>query len=198
MPAFFGPTGSGSGSFDDFLARYLQGQRAAAAGRPIDITRLLSRRTHELLGQAAAFAAEHGHAEVDALHLLRVLVAQDGPAAQLRAGGIDVEAIARNAEQRLPQSSDRPTGGAPALTASTQRALLDARQVARAFGSTYIDPEHLFVAFVVNQDSPAGQVLAASGVTPETLQNIGAAAQQEASGPQDGPAQTGAPTDSPT
>ncbi len=198
MPAFFGPTGSGSGSFDDFLARYLQGQRAAAAGRPIDITRLLSRRTHELLGQAAAFAAEHGHAELDALHLLRILVSQDGPAAQLRAGGIDVEAIARNAEQRLPQSSNQPSGGSPALTASTQRALLDARQVARAFGSTYIDPEHLFVAFVLNQDSPAGQVLAASGVTPEALQNIGAAAQQAASGTADGAPQAGAPTDSQT
>lgn len=198
MPAFFGPTGSGSGSFDDFLARYLQGQRAAAAGRPIDITRLLSRRTHELLGQAAAFAAEHGHAEVDALHLLRVLVSQDGPAAQLRAGGIDVEAIARNAEQRLPQSSHQITGGAPALTASTQRALLDARQVARAFGSTYIDPEHLFVAFVLNQDSPAGQVLAASGVTPEALQNVGAAAQQAPAETQNGAPQAGAPGDSQT
>ncbi|GAA1355470.1 ATP-dependent Clp protease ATP-binding subunit [Arthrobacter rhombi] len=180
MPTFFGPTGSGNGSFDDFLARYLQGQRAPQAGRPIDITRLLSRRTHELLAQAAGFAAEHGHAEIDALHLLRVMLEQEGPVAQLNAAGIDVAAIVRDAEQRLPQTSARHDGGAPSLTASAQRALLDARQVARAFGSTYIDPEHLFVAFVLNQDSPAGQVLAASGVTPESLQHIGAAAAQQA------------------
>lgn len=180
MPTFFGPTGSGNGSFDDFLARYLQGQRAPQAGRPIDITRLLSRRTHELLAQAAGFAAEHGHAEIDALHLLRVMLEQEGPVAQLKAAGIDVAAIVRDAEQRLPQTSARHDGGAPSLTASAQRALLDARQVARAFGSTYIDPEHLFVAFVLNQDSPAGQVLAASGVTPESLQHIGAAAAQQA------------------
>ncbi|WP_417217831.1 ATP-dependent Clp protease ATP-binding subunit [Arthrobacter sp.] len=180
MPTFFGSTGSGNGSFDDFLARYLQGQRAAQAGRPIDITRLLSRRTHELLAQTAGFAAEHGHAELDALHLLRVMLEQEGPAAQLKAAGIDVAAVVRDADQRLPQSSTRYDGGAPALTASAQRALLDARQVARAFGSTYIDPEHLFVAFVLDQDSPAGQVLAAAGVTPESLQHIGAAAAQQA------------------
>ncbi|WP_372698852.1 ATP-dependent Clp protease ATP-binding subunit [Arthrobacter sp. JSM 101049] len=189
MPTFFGPYGSGNGSFDDFLARYLQGQRAAQAGRPIDITRLLSRRTHELLAQTAGFAAEHGHAELDALHLLRVMLDQEGPAAQLKAAGIDVAAIIRDAEQRLPQSSSRYDGGAPSLTASAQRALLDARQVARAFGSTYIDPEHLFVAFVLNQDSPAGQVLAVSGVTPESLQHIGAAAQQATA-----PGANGSPT----
>lgn len=201
MPTFFGPTGSGNGSFDDFLARYLQGQRAPQAGRPIDITRLLSRRTHELLAQAAGFAAEHGHAEIDALHLLRVMLEQEGPVAQLKAAGIDVAAIVRDAEQRLPQTSARHDGGAPSLTASAQRALLDARQVARAFGSTYIDPEHLFVAFVLNQDSPAGQVLAASGVTPESLQHIGAAAAQQAAAagqPGTAPCSAGTASDSET
>jgi ATP-dependent Clp protease ATP-binding subunit ClpA len=43
----------------------------------------------------------------------------------------------------------------PALTPSAQRALLDAYPVARAFGSTYIDPEHVFFALVVNQETPA-------------------------------------------
>ena len=70
MPTFFGPAGSGSESFDEFLARYLQGQRAAQSGRTIDITRLLSRRTQEVLADAARFAVEHGHSEVDALHVL--------------------------------------------------------------------------------------------------------------------------------
>ena len=41
--------------------------------------------------------------------------------------------------------------------------------MARASGSTYIDPEHLFFALVLNQDTPAGQVLAHAGVTAEAL-----------------------------
>jgi len=169
LPTYFGPTGSENGSFDEFLARYLQGQRAQA-GRPIEITRLLSRRTHELLVQAAQFAVDHGHAHVDALHLLRVMVEQEPAASAIRRAGGDPAAIAADAEQRLPESSERESQSAPGLTPSAQRALLDAHQVARAFGSTYIDPEHLFFAFVVNQDSPAARVLAASGVTAESLQ----------------------------
>ncbi|NKX50777.1 ATP-dependent Clp protease ATP-binding subunit [Arthrobacter deserti] len=181
MPAFYGPAAFGSGSFDEFLARFLQGQHAARAGQPVDITRLLSRRSHELLARAAQFAIDLGHTEVDALHLLRVMVEQDPAAGQLKRAGADPAAITRAAEQRLPEKSTVPVEAAPSLTPSAQRALLDAYQVARAFGSTYIDPEHLFFAFVLNQESPAGQILAAAGVTPQSLQQAGTA----------GPAQAG-------
>jgi ATP-dependent Clp protease ATP-binding subunit ClpC len=170
MPTFFGPDNSGNGSFDEFIARYLQGQRAARAARPIDLTRLLSRRTHEVLAQAARFAVEHGHTDVDALHILRVMVDQAPIVEPVRNAGADPAAIIAAAEQRLPEKSAPRGDTAPALTPSAQRALLDAHQVARAFGSTYIDPEHLFFALVLNQDSPAGHVLAAAGVTPEALQ----------------------------
>ncbi|MCI4658787.1 ATP-dependent Clp protease ATP-binding subunit [Cryobacterium zhongshanensis] len=171
MPTFFGPADSGNGSFDEFIARYLQGQQGAApAGRPIDITRLLSRRTHEVLAEAAQYAVDHGHSHVDVLHILRVLVLREPAAQALRNAGADPAALALAAEQRLPERS-APTGDTtPGLTPSAQRALLDAHQIARAFGSTYIDPEHLFFAFVVNEDSPAGQILAAAGVTQESLQ----------------------------
>jgi ATP-dependent Clp protease ATP-binding subunit ClpC len=169
MPAFFGPTGSESESFDEFLARYLQGQRAAQSGRTIDITRLLSRRTQEVLADAARFAVEHGHSEVDALHVLRVLVGTSPIVDTLRSLGTDSAALAEAVEQRLPQKADRQVQSA-SITSSAQRALMEAYQVARAFGSTYVDPEHLFFAFVVNQEMPAGQLLASFGVTPQALQ----------------------------
>ena len=85
MAAFFGPAESGHGSFDEFLARYLQGERAAGPGHPIDITRLLSRRTHDVLARAAQFAAQHGHIDVDALHILRVMVETEPAADDIRA-----------------------------------------------------------------------------------------------------------------
>ena len=71
MPNYFG-TGDDN-SFDEFLSRMLSGQRSAQ-GRPIDISRLLSKRTHELLATSVRYALEHGHTEVDSLHLLRGLV----------------------------------------------------------------------------------------------------------------------------
>ncbi|MDV8148734.1 ATP-dependent Clp protease ATP-binding subunit [Arthrobacter sp. B10-11] len=183
MPTFFGPAGTGSGSFDEFLARYLQGQRAARSGRPTDITRLLSRRTHELLSLAGQFAVDLGHGDVDALHVLRTMAGAEPAVSYVRRAGADPAAVAKAAEERLPEKSARAVTAAPALTPSAQRALLDAYQVARAFGSTYIDPEHLFFALVLNQDAPAGQVLAAAGVTPESFQ---AGAREADSGEQPG------------
>ncbi|WP_440710749.1 ATP-dependent Clp protease ATP-binding subunit [Herbiconiux sp. YIM B11900] len=186
MPENFGPEGptqDGSGnnsSFDEFLARYLEGERAARAGRSIDLSKLISRRTQELLAEAGQYAIGHGHRELDALHILRTIAPVQPASDAIRGVGADPRAIVRAAESRLPAASSDPVT-APALTQSAQRALFHAYQVARASGSTYIDPEHLFFALVINQDSPAGQVLAQAGVTPDALQegmrqNIGAAA----------------------
>jgi ATP-dependent Clp protease ATP-binding subunit ClpC len=197
MPTFFGADGSGSGSFDEFLARYLQSQRAAQPARPIDLTRMLSRRTHELLAQAAEFAASHGHSHVDALHILRVMVEQQPAVDALTNAGLDAAAIAQAVEQRLPESSDELTDTALAFTPSAQRALLDAHQVARSFGSTYVDPEHLFFAFMVNQDAPTGQLLASAGVTPAALQAGAMNAAQTAANAAANPAEASAESDTP-
>lgn len=171
MPNDPEPEEVGGNSFDEFLARYLEGERAAQSGRSIDISRLLSRRSREVLAQAGRFAIEHGHSELDALHILRVLAEREPASDVIRRVGSDPSAIAHAAEQRLPEATSSRMVSTPSLTQSGQRALFHAYQVARASGSTYIDPEHLFFALVINQDSPAGQVLAAAGITPEALQS---------------------------
>lgn len=179
MATFFGASGAGGDSFEEFLARLLQNQ-GGRARRPVDITRLLTRRTHELLGAAGTFAAEHGHTEVDVLHLLRVMMEHDQIRGQVAATGADPKAIAQAAEARLPERSESRVPGQVSLTQATQKSLLDAYQVARGFGSTYIDPEHVFLAFVLNQESSVGQLFASAGVTPQSLQQ--AAAQAAESG----------------
>ncbi|RKR76554.1 ATP-dependent Clp protease ATP-binding subunit [Frondihabitans australicus] len=176
MPENFGPTNgdssSNDNSFDEILARLLAGQQNGGNfGRPIDISRLLSRRTHELLGAARTYAVEHGHAELDALHILRVAV-DEHPASDLIAfAGADRDRLVQAIEGRLPGSG----GGAPerpGLTPAAQRVLLESAQAARGFGSTYVDPEHVIFALVVNQDSVTGQLLAAASVTPEAMQRF--------------------------
>ncbi|WP_158863098.1 ATP-dependent Clp protease ATP-binding subunit [Leifsonia sp. AG29] len=167
MPENFTPDGD-AGSFDEFLARYLAGERARAA-RSIDISRYLSRRTQEILAEAGRFALRHGHRELDALHVLRVMAEQEPAAEAMRRIGVDPAAVAAAAEQRLPATGSEIDADGASVTASAQRALFHAYQVARASGATYIDPEHLFFALVIGQDAPAGQVLQAAGVTPEAL-----------------------------
>ncbi|MET0854657.1 MAG: ATP-dependent Clp protease ATP-binding subunit, partial [Microterricola sp.] len=171
MPENFTPEGSnadGGNSFDEFLARYLDGERARSA-RSIDLSKFLTASTQQILAAAGRFALERGQNELDALHILRVIIDEDAARAAVSRLGVDPGAIAEAAERRLPQASEHAASRPPAITPSAQRALFHAYQVARASGSTYIEPEHLFFALVLNQDSPAGQVLAHAGVTAEAL-----------------------------
>ncbi len=165
MPEDTTPTG---GSFDEFLARYLAGERARAE-RSIDLSRFLSARTQEMLQRAGQYALSRGQRELDALHVLRVIVGESPARDAVERVGADPRAIARAAENRLPAEGAPADVDGAVVTPSVQRALFHAFQVARSSGSTYVDPEHLFFALVLAQDTPAGRVLADAGVTAEAL-----------------------------
>ncbi len=167
MPEDFTPD-EGRDAFDDFLSRYLAGERGRAA-RSIDLSRYLSARTQETLQDAGRFALARGQHELDALHVLREIVRVDQVRDAIARLGVDPESIVRESEQRLPASADVADVDTAVVTTSGQRALFHAFQVARSSGSTYIDPEHLFFALVLAQDTPAGQILARAGVTAEAL-----------------------------
>ncbi|MBN9196415.1 MAG: ATP-dependent Clp protease ATP-binding subunit, partial [Microbacterium sp.] len=126
-------------------------------------------RTQEILQAAGKFALERGQHELDALHILRVIVAEPPASDAVTRIGADPRAIARAAEERLPAASAPADVDGAVITPSVQRALFHAFQVARSSGSTYVAPEHLFFALVLGQDTPAGQVLAQAGVTAEAL-----------------------------
>lgn len=178
---------AGANSFDDFLARYLDGERARAA-RSIDLSRFLTARTQSILQSAGRFALERGQTELDALHVLRVLIDDEAVSQAVRRLGVDPAVIATATEARLPQADEAHAAqNAATITPSAQRALFHAYQVSRSSGSTYIEPEHLFFALVLGQDAPAGQVLARAGVTAEALtegmREAEAPQQQEATRP---------------
>ncbi|GAA1543211.1 ATP-dependent Clp protease ATP-binding subunit ClpC [Microbacterium ginsengiterrae] len=166
MPNDFSDTGAGS--FDDFLARYLAGEQARQA-RSIDLSRFLTARTQKILQQAGRFALERGQTELDALHVLRMIVEDDAVARAIENIGVTAKEIVDAVEARLPMPTDAAGAAAATITPSASRALFHAYQVARSSGATYIEPEHLFFALVLGQDVPAGQILARAGVTAEAL-----------------------------
>ncbi|MDQ1136401.1 ATP-dependent Clp protease ATP-binding subunit ClpC [Microbacterium sp. SORGH_AS 1204] len=170
MPEDFTPGAGDDGaqSFDEFLARYLAGEQARAE-RSIDLSRFLSARTQDALQAAGRFALGRGQRELDALHVLHVLVGRSPAKDAVARLGADPAAIARAAESRLPAAGAPAHVDGAVVAGSVQRALFHAFQVARAAGSTYVDPDHLFFALVLAQDAPAGQILAQAGVTAEAL-----------------------------
>ncbi|OZB81410.1 ATP-dependent Clp protease ATP-binding subunit [Microbacterium sp. 13-71-7] len=166
MPNDF--TDAGSGSFDEFLARYLAGEQARQT-RSIDLSRFLTVRTQRILQRAGRFALERGQTELDALHVLRTIVEDDAVDQAIRNIGVTPQAIVDAVDTRLPAPGEASDVEAATITPSASRALFHAYQVARSSGATYIEPEHVFFALVLGQDAPAGQILARAGVTAEAL-----------------------------
>jgi ATP-dependent Clp protease ATP-binding subunit ClpC len=160
---FPGPYGS---PFDDFFARYMGGARQPR--QRVDITQFLSEQARELVNGAARRAAEVGSPDLDTDHLLWPMTEEEPTRQLISRAGADPAQL-RAELDGLPRRGE-PRPETPALTPAAKRALLDAHQISRALGSTYIGPEHLLFALALNPESPGGRLLRGAGVTPETLQ----------------------------
>jgi ATP-dependent Clp protease ATP-binding subunit ClpC len=164
----FGSGDFGASPFDDIFARFFGGAVPQRPAQRIDIGQLLTEQARELVRDAATEAARWGDPDLDTDHLLWAATRQEPVRRLLTAAGADPDAIARSIEAGARRG--KPRAEAPSLTPSAKRALLDARQVSRAFGSSYIGPEHLLFALAVNPESAAGRQLREARVTPEALQ----------------------------
>jgi ATP-dependent Clp protease ATP-binding subunit ClpC len=165
---FYGPEDFGASPFDDFLARIYGTGGPGRPARRVDITRLMSGPARELLGAAASHAAERGGRDLDTEQLLWAAASMEPTRTLLSRAGADPDGLARDIESQESQAT--PSGEPPQLTPGAKRALLDAHQISRAVGSTYIGPEHILFALAVNPESGAGRILGGARVTPETLQ----------------------------
>ena len=152
---FPGPYGS---PFDDFFARYGQPQHR----QRIDITQFLSEHARELVNAAAHRAAEVGSPDLDTEHLLWAMTEEETTRQLISRAGADPGQLRAQLDS-LPRRGE-PQTEPPSLTPAAKRALLDAHQISRALGSTYIGPEHLLFALALNPDSPGGRILRAMNV----------------------------------
>ena len=152
---FYGPEDFGSSPFDDFLARIYGSGGPRQPAHRVNITRLMSAPARELLGAAAAHVAERGGANLDTEQLLWA-AAHLEPTRELlaRAGADPGELISQieSQEAQAPRAAEPPQ-----LTPGAKRALIDAHQISRAVGSTYIGPEHILFALAANPESGAGR-----------------------------------------
>ncbi len=147
MPAFFGPEGPGR----------------------IDITRLMSSDTQQLMAEAAQFAARRGDTGLDALHILHVAAVKEPGARHGQASGWGPRRSRRTRRRNCPVVR-KPVSISPTVTARTSDAARRTPDRART-RTTYIDPEHIFLSLVSNGDSTTGASSRPHGVTPESMQS---------------------------
>ncbi|HTF06788.1 MAG TPA: ATP-dependent Clp protease ATP-binding subunit [Asanoa sp.] len=180
----------GGDPFDEFMAQFLSPGQPRAR---LDLGKVMSQDARELLQAAAGEAAQLGSGDLDTEHLLWAMTQKPPLNELLSRAGADPATLAGEIEQR-----DRRGGsieGPPALTPAAKRVLLQAHQISRRLGSSYLGPEHILLALTLNRETEAGRLLAMHGINPESLQ---AAAQPGATTaprvPQQQESTTGTPT----
>ncbi|WP_100448959.1 ATP-dependent Clp protease ATP-binding subunit [Glycomyces xiaoerkulensis] len=182
MSDFFGRGGFEYSPLDEFLARFFGPQGQQRRVRRVDITGMMSDQARELLGGAIRQTMEWGGTDLDAEHLLWAATQVEPTRQLLSRAGADPDELAEQIDQLM--SRETPREEPPALTPAAKRALLDAHQVSRALGSTYIGPEHVLLALAANPESGAGRILGAHHISPESLQSAASGRAQPAEQPQ--------------
>ncbi|GAA2404024.1 ATP-dependent Clp protease ATP-binding subunit [Streptomyces glaucosporus] len=158
---YMGPGSFGRDPLGEFLARLLGAASGAQRSGPryFDFVRLMSEPARQLVSSAASYAAEHGSTDLNTEHLLRAALTTDPTRSMVSRAGGDPDTIVAEI--------DRHAGGGPprasiSVSPAVKRALMEAHDVARSSGVSYIGPEHILVALAANRDSAAGQILNAA------------------------------------
>ncbi len=132
----------------------------------------LTRKSQEAVTAALRQAASDGSPQVEPLHLLLVLVEQEGGTAAplLRAVGVDPELIAKQARERLARlpRARGTTLSAPEMSRPLLAAVSTAASRARELGDEYVSIEHLLVGLAAD-GGEAKTMLNSAGATPEAL-----------------------------
>jgi ATP-dependent Clp protease ATP-binding subunit ClpB len=132
----------------------------------------LTRKSQDALSSAVRRAAADGNPQVDPLHLLVALIAQNGgtTAPLLRAVGADPATVAKEAEtrlSRLPRVTGQ-TASAPEMSRPMLSVINTAVSRAREMSDEYVSTEHLLVGLAAD-GGPAATLLREAGATPEAL-----------------------------
>ncbi|BDV33610.1 ATP-dependent chaperone ClpB [Methylocystis iwaonis] len=130
-------------------------------------------RARGFVQSAQSLATREGHQQFTPEHILKVLLDDDqGLSAGLidRAGGRSREALAKTeaALAKLPKVAGSGAGQLY-LAPATARLFANAEQIAQKAGDSYVTVERLLLALAMEKDSEAAKILAAAGVTPQTL-----------------------------
>ncbi|MET8534315.1 ATP-dependent Clp protease ATP-binding subunit [Streptomyces sp. NPDC005065] len=187
-----GPEDRGPDPLGDFLSHFLgsgQGDEPPDPRR-IDFSRLLSGPARQLVTVAASYAAQHGSTDLDTEHLLRAALSTEPTRRMVSRAGADPDALAAEIDR---QAGEGPPQNFIAVTPAVKRALLDAHEIARSTGASYIGPEHVLVALAANRDSTAGQMLNAAHFSPPAGARDGLAPAPGSAGPRHGPAERNTP-----
>jgi ATP-dependent Clp protease ATP-binding subunit ClpB len=128
-------------------------------------------KAQEAVQSAQEIAASHENQQIEPIHLLAALVAQDGGVgpALLTKLGIRPEVLSQDIEREISLLPKVQGFGQQHLGTSVNRVLERAFKEAEKFKDEYVSTEHLFLAIASEDRDPAGQLLKRLGASHEAI-----------------------------
>src|SRR6202140_4811310 len=128
-------------------------------------------KAQEAVQSAQEIAAAHENQQIEPVHLLAALVAQDGGVVPplVTKLGIRPEALSQEIEREIARLPKVQGFGQQHMGAAVNRVLDRAFKEAEKFKDEYVSTEHLFLAIANEDRDPAGQLLKRQGASHEAI-----------------------------
>jgi len=128
-------------------------------------------KAQEALQSAQEIAAARENQQIEPVHLLAALVAQDGGVVPplVTKLGIRPEALSQDIEREIARLPKVQGFGQQHMGAAVNRVLDRAFKEAEKFKDEYVSTEHLFLAIANEDRDPAGQLLKRQGASHEAI-----------------------------
>jgi ATP-dependent Clp protease ATP-binding subunit ClpB len=128
-------------------------------------------KAREAMNDAAQIAREHNHSQVEVVHLLAALLAQDGGVVQqiiAKVGG-NLAAAQQMITAEIEQMPRIYGGSEPGIGSGLRKLLEDAWHEMGIFHDEYLSVEHLLLAMFTLKDGAVPRVLQAAGLARENV-----------------------------
>jgi ATP-dependent Clp protease ATP-binding subunit ClpB len=128
-------------------------------------------KAQEAVQAAQEVAASHENQQIEPIHLLAALVAQDGGVVPplVTKLGIRPEVLSQEIEREIARLPKVQGFGQQHMGAAVNRVLERAFKEAENFKDEYVSTEHLFLAIAREDRDPAGQLLKRQGASHEAI-----------------------------
>src|SRR6202163_713078 len=128
-------------------------------------------KAQEAVQSAQEIAASHENQQIEPIHLLAALVAQDGGVVPplVTKLGIRPETLSQEIEREISRLPKVQGFGQQHMGAAVNRVLERAFKEAEKFKDEYVSTEHLFLAIASEDRDPAGQLLKRQGASYEAI-----------------------------
>lgn len=121
-----------------------------------------TQKAQEAVGRAQSLATDHGHQQVENLHLLAALLAEEDGAVKplLEKAGLDLTKTLADTQAQIGKLPKVAGSNAEYMGSSLRRLFTEAEKIAKDLKDDYVSTEHLLIALVEAKNDAAGRVLA--------------------------------------